>query len=188
MKKFLFLPLFACAALSTSVLAESPDWNYLQASYAEMNVDNAPEVNFNGYAVGGSGLIGDTFFIIGKYSAVNDSGYDQKYNQLNIGLGARYGLNETTDFYGIFALENTNFDLGLDNGTEDGYSAKIGIRSMITDDLDVNAAIGTVNSTGSETLFEVDAFYSITEEFSVGFEYGTVGDFTTYAATVRYEF
>jgi outer membrane protein with beta-barrel domain len=186
MKKFLLLPFLACATLSANVFAESPNWTYVQASYLQMNVDDEAEIDFKGYAVAGSALINETFFATGKFSAVDDN--EQKYDQLNLGIGAKRELNESTDFYGVVAYEKTKFDFALEDETENAYSTKLGLRSMVTEHLDVNAAIGMVNSNGSETLVEVDAFYSVGEGIALGLEYGKVGDFSSYAATIRYEF
>jgi len=190
MKKLLLLPLIACSAFSTVTLAKAPDWTYLQASYALMNNDEASELEFKGFSIAGSGQIGNDFFITGKYTSIEDTNYNQDLDQLSFGGGTRYAVNETTDFYAVVLLERAEFDYGLDDGVDTGYSAKLGLRSILADNFDVNVAVGKIDVISAETLLELDAFYvfETNKNVSTGISYRTFGDFDSYELTLRYSF
>jgi hypothetical protein len=190
MKKLFLLPLVACSALSLNTFAKAPDWTYLQASYALMNNDEVDELEFKGFSVAGSGKIGDDFFIAGRYTTVEDKDYNQELDQLSFGGGTRYAVNETTDFYAAVFMERAEFDYGLDDGVDTGYSAKLGLRTIFADNFDVNVAVGKIDVVSSETLLELDAFYlfETNENLSTGFSYRTFGDFDSYEITMRYSF
>lgn len=190
MKKLLLLPLIACSALPMAAFAKAPDWTYLQASYALMNNDEASELKFKGFSVAGSGQIGKDFFVTGKYTAIEDTDYNQDLAQFSFGGGSRYAINDTTDFYAALLFERAEFDYGLDDGVDTGYTAKLGVRSVVADNFDVNVAVGKIDVISSETLIELDAFYifATNENLSTGISYRSFGDFDSYELTLRYSF
>jgi hypothetical protein len=193
------------ASLSSSVLADShisgetstvasPNWNYIQGSYASADV-----IGFepSGFAVNGSHLIGDNFFLMGDYNLLSEdvSGFDLDvdYAQLSLGLGYRYAVNSSSDVYVAVSYEDVTFELsGNDSklkSSENGYGVQVGVRSMVTDNIELSGSLGMVSiDSESDTAYDLGANYFFNESFSAGVGYSSWDDIDITSLNVRYSF
>jgi len=189
--------LLATSLLTANVaLAETaPSWDLVQISYASLEIDEADELDFTGFNLSGSKLINENVFVLASYTALSDSyeGVDLNVDTYAIGVGYRYGLNNTTDIYGSVSFQGAELKAS-GNGESDsiddtGYGLAVGIRSMVTDQVELSAAISYVSiDSESDTAFSAAAFYNINDQFSVGAGFSTSSDASGYNLTARYSF
>ena len=201
MKKNILLSTLLSAGLLTTgaVVADTaPNWNLVQASYQSMDIDEASALDFTGFSFSGSKLLNDNVFVVANYSMLSDSykGTDIDYDTFTVGAGYRYALNTTTDAFAILSYKNAKFKAS-GNGesgdfSDNGYSLEAGIRSMVTDQVELTGAISYVSIVSivgeSETAATATAFYHINTQFAVGVGYTTSNDASGYNLTARYSF
>lgn len=189
--------LLATSLLTANVtLAETaPNWNLVQVSYASLEIDEADKLDFTGFNLSGSKLINKNVFVLASYTGLSDSyeDVDLDVNTYAIGVGYRYGLNNTTDIYGGVSFQGAEFKAsghGKSDSIDDtGYGLAVGIRSMVTDQVELSAAIDYVSiDSESDTAFSAAAFYNINDQFSVGAGFSTSSDASGYNLTARYSF
>ncbi|HAS14485.1 MAG TPA: porin, partial [Idiomarina abyssalis] len=72
MKKTLIA--IALIGTSTSALADSPNWNKLQASYIDTDIETPidEDISMDGYAVSGSLSLNESIFILANFDSVGD--------------------------------------------------------------------------------------------------------------------
>lgn len=192
-KTFQLSSIFATSLLvSTCVLAEqAPKWDFVQATYATVEIDEIDELDLAGFAISGSKLITKNLFIAAAYDNVSDTYYDNKIDMTNLtaGIGYRHSLSTTTDVYGIASIINQDIDTSFGGDDDTGYMLSVGVRSMLTDafELSGSAAYGDIFDE-SDTSFAVSAFYHFNANLSVGASYAIADDTDTLAASVRYSF
>ena len=145
MKKLLLL--FLIPFLSTPLLAEGFNDNYLQLGYSTSNykfIDNITKVS-------GSTEFGDGFSIFGSYFYEEGDWKDpgeteiRKADNMSIGIGKSFSINSDTDITSSFsyvdyeAKQTCTYDSGVDctSTYSDGgtsklnyYTASIGIRNL----------------------------------------------------------
>ena len=190
------LATFAAAAFfSTASLAESPTWNLVEAGYGQADIDDISEISPSGFSILGSGLIGENVFIHGSYSILTDDfeGVDLDLDQMSVGLGYRYGLNETTDIYAAASYEYIEFAVSgfgeSESDDDNGYGLTIGVRSRLTEQFEVDGSLGYVDiADESETSFGVSGHYYFTDELAVGLSLSSTADINIYGISLRYAF
>jgi len=189
---------FAASLLaSTCALAEqAPKWDFIQASYTTIEIDEADWIDLSGFGISGSKLINENLFIAASYNNVSDSfhGFKVDITNLSAGIGYRHGLTATTDFYGIASIiaqdVDTYYDGEGDDGDDDtGYMLTAGVRSMLTDNFELSGSVayGDIFDE-SDTSFALNAFYHFNANLSVGASYAIADDTDTLGASVRYSF
>lgn len=196
--KRLLLSSILAASVFTSVpaIAASPDFNLVSASYDTVEADGMTP---SGFSFLGTHLLNENVFLAASYASLSD---DLKFcfgacakievttNQLNLGVGYRYGLNSTTDVYAAGYYVNleieASYDGESDSESEGGYGAEIGIRLMLTDSVE---AFANVNYAKVEELTDdfvtAGAFYSVNEVFALGASYRLSDG---YSISARYYF
>jgi opacity protein-like surface antigen len=193
--KIKFITLATAALFSTASLAQSPTWNLIEAGYGQADIDGLDELSPSGFAIGGSSLLGENVFIQGSYSLLSDdiSGVDIDLDQASVGLGYRYGLTETTDVYASASYEYIELSasgFGASESLDDsGYGLTVGLRSRITEQLELNGAIGYVDiGDESETALGVSGHYYFTQNVALGLTYSSTADVSIYGISLRYAF
>jgi opacity protein-like surface antigen len=167
--------------------AESVRWDSASLSYQSVDVEGD---KLTGFGVSGTKLIGEDFFIAGSYSSLSDdvdlfgSKLELDFNTLSVGLGYRHAISNKTDLFGIVSYEDmevkASFQGESDSESENGYSLQAGIRSLVTENIELSGSLSYVDITdGSETSFDVSAIYHFTNQFSAGIGYGKSDDLDT---------
>ena len=185
---------------STHALAsQAPQWDFIQANYAKMEIDDLDTFDLAGFGLSGSKLINENFFVSLNYQQFSDSTviYNSKIKldttSLSAGLGYRYGLSTNIDVFGKVSFENvdanTSFNGDKDSIDDTGYGLTLGVRSMVTDSFELNGSIAYVDiDDESETGFAVSAFYHFNANLSAGVGYNIADDVDTLNASIRYAF
>lgn len=202
MKKTLIA--IALIGTSTSVLAESPNWDKIQASYIETDIETPidNDITMDGYAVSGSLSLNESIFILANFDSVGDESDfgDVDLDSTNAGLGFNHGLTESTDIFATVTYEKLQLtgsvdDLGSESFDESGYGAGVGIRSMVTDFLELSVKADYLDIDDENAMrYDASAFFHLTENLSLGVGYKLYEldeidqDVDTMSASVRYSF
>ncbi|GAB3387213.1 outer membrane beta-barrel protein [Lysobacter fragariae] len=142
-KSLLALTLMSALPFAASA-AEGLSYNYVEGGYVATNTDNG---DADGWGVSGSGAIADNFHIFGGYSGqktddqtiggVRFNGVD--VDQWRAGVGYNHPIATNTDLLARVAYDNYKIQ-GADR--LDGYSAEVGVRSALTQNLEGYALAG----------------------------------------------
>lgn len=197
----------AMLTLPSVVLAESPNWNKVDASYldTDVGVDGAGDLSFDGFKVAGSVAINpdlvvlDNLFVFADFDSVSndDNGIDLDIDFLSAGIGSYKHLTNTTDLYSTVSFERAKFSgsgQGLStSASENAWGVGVGLRSMIAPKVEVDAKVDYIAFDEDTFRFSVSAFYHATANLSFGLGYETYGevqylDVDSLSATVRYSF
>jgi opacity protein-like surface antigen len=197
----------AMLTLPGAVLAESPNWNKVDASYLDTDVslDGAGDLSFDGFRVGGSAAINpdlivlDNLFVFADFDSVSsdDSGFDLDIDFLSAGIGSYKHLTETTDLYATASFERAKSEASIfgfsESSSDKTWGVGLGLRSMLTPSVEVDAKLDYVAFDEELIRFNLSAFYHVTKNFSLGLGYETHRetqdlDIDSLSATVRYSF
>jgi hypothetical protein len=163
--------LFLGASLvSTACLAadQGPKWTYVEANYTRIDFDDF-DADGDLFGVAGSLALTDLFHIFASYDdgeieSDGPSSADADYNELTVGLGINYPVNDTVDLVGQVGwmrAEVENFD-------EDGAMLFGGVRAMVTPQLELNGGVAYVDIDDfDDTALRIGLVYSFTDMFAV---------------------
>ncbi|AAV82257.1 outer membrane beta-barrel protein [Idiomarina loihiensis] len=202
MKKTLIA--IALIGTSTSAFADSPNWDKIQASYIETDIETPidEDITMDGYAVAGSLSLSDSIFVLANFDSVGDESDlgDVDLDSLNAGIGFNHGITESTDVFATVTYEKLELvgsvdALGSESFDESGYGAGVGIRSMITDFFELSVKADYLDIDDENGIrYDASAFFHLTSNLSLGVGYKLYDldeidqDVDTVAATVRYSF
>ena len=103
---------------------------------------------------------------------------------LTLGAGYRLPVNATTDAYFGANLER----LGGDFDDETGYSINAGLRSMVTEQIELAGEVGYYDVYDGEATVKIGANYYITPQWAVGASYESIDELDILQVTARYAF
>ncbi|AXR05073.1 outer membrane beta-barrel protein [Salinimonas sediminis] len=181
--------------LSCNVLAAAPAWDYAQLSIIKADYDSAVELKPIGGMVFVSNELSEHMFIAGSYSYLRDEVYgtDVEVSQSTLGVGYKYSVTANTDVFSAITFEygdNTVKAPGYsqyDDGS--GYGVMAGVRSLITSQIELKAALRFVDIDGEdETSLGLAADYLITPRFAVGVNYDNGSAFSLVGINLRYNY
>ena len=136
------------AALSGLVLAASwqvsaakgPSYTYGELGYMHFDADkydgNGARVNISFGATKHIFLkmgYGRTFVDVSGLSDID-------VDRFNIGIGGRMGITDNTDVFGIASYIDHEYSGGIPTESDEGYQVDVGVRSMVTKKVELNAA------------------------------------------------
>lgn len=176
--------------------AESPRWDSASLSYQSVDIEGE---TLKGFGVSGSKLLGENFFVAGSYGSTSTdvelfgSDLDLDYNTLSVGVGYRYAISQSSDFFGVVSYEDmevkASFQGSSDDYSDNGYGLAIGVRSMLSEQFELAGSIQYIDiADDSETAFSVSALYNFTEQFSAGVGYSKGDDVDTLSVSAVYFF
>jgi len=178
--------------MTVPAFAETPSYSFVQAGYQSVDLDVGGGTDFDGdgWALGGSFEIGEDFFVFANYS---DIGFDFSVDltQLQAGVGWHTGVSDNTDFFARAAYVSVEVDApGFGSADESGYGVGVGIRSNVTDLIELYGEISYVDlGSGSDsTALGAGIYFNITENFALGIGAETDDDITAYGAAARFYF
>jgi len=183
-------------SLGTAQAAESPRWDSASISYQSVDVDGD---KLTGFAVSGSKLLGEDFFVIGSYGNASDdieiynSNVEVDFNTLSVGLGYRHSISQSTDFFGVVSYEDVEVEASYQGNSEsvsdNGYGLRIGVRSMLSEKVELSGSIQYMDiADETETAFGISALYNFTEQFSAGVGYSKADDVDALSVSAVYFF
>lgn len=167
------------AALSSSALAASPKWRFVEGGYTNAEIGRA---DFDGLNVGGKYLFNNNFFVSGEYDMLDESGTD--LDLLTLGGGYRLPINSFTDAY--FGVNYERVE--LENYDDSGYSVDAGVRSMLTEQVELLGEIGYYDVDDGDVTVKIGANYYFTPQWAIGANYKKIDDLDITQITARYTF
>lgn len=195
MKKFIKLSLLAAATLTaTQAFAASPKWDFVELEYVQVNIDDS-SLEPSGLGLTGSKLLSDNVFLTGSYIATTDDigGVDIDLDQFDLGIGYKYAMSEQTDWYASLSYVSIEAEASAgfasSNIDEDGFGIATGIRSMLTDEIEVGVDVSYVDiDEDDETTVTLEGTYYVTEAIGLNLGYGISSDANTLNLGVRFAF
>ncbi|BCO17245.1 MULTISPECIES: outer membrane beta-barrel protein [unclassified Alteromonas] len=182
----------ALSVASAGAFAAAPAWDFVQGSYVITDFDESDfSYEPDGFAFSGSKLVTDDVFVTAEYSMQEDDilGIDVDLDMLTIGLGYRYAWSEKTDLFGIVSYEDVELSGSGQSADEDGFGLTAGVRSMVTDNIEVRGAVKYIDlDEDDDTSVLVGADYFLSPMFAVGLSYETSDDLSTFGINARYNF
>jgi len=176
-------------ALAAPAMADGFSYNYLEGSYQRVDIDS-PDVDGDGFGFGGSVELGDNAHFFAGYGSIDfDFGID--INELAVGVGFHTDLTPTLDFVANLAYLRLDADAnGFSSATENGVGAEIGLRSMLSDRLELAGFIqyADLGDAGDDTSLRGEAWYSFSESFALGLNVGAAEDVLRYGIGARFYF
>ncbi len=185
------LLIMTAALIASPAMAEGLSYNYLEAGYQRIELDDSIfDVDGDGFGIGGSFDLGNDFFVFASYGTADfDFGVD--LDELTAGAGYHAPVGTNTDFVASIAYVRAEADAsGFESIDDNGIGASIGLRSMVTDTVEVFGNINYVDldDSGDETSFSGGAWFNVTDTFAIGVSAGFGDDTTTYGAGARLYF
>lgn len=176
--------------------AESPRWDSASISYQSVDVDGD---KLTGFALSGSKLLGEDFFVVGSYGNASDdidvfgSNVELDFNTLSVGLGYRYAISQSSDFFGVVSYEDVEIEASYQGNSEsvsdNGYGLTVGVRSMLSEQVELSGTIQYIDIADEfETVFSVSALYNFTDQFSAGVGYSKADDVDSLSVSAVYFF
>jgi len=173
---------------SAAAMADGPSYSYIQASYVDIDVDvgGGASANGNGFGVAGSVELNDNWHIFADYMSA-DLESVLNIDITTIGGGYRHAISDTTDVFAELGYAKLDVQFA---GDESGLSAKVGIRSMVNDSLEVYGTVGTLDLDNVDwgTEFGAGVWYTVSGNLAVGADARFASDVTRLGIGVRLYF
>ena len=193
MVKIKSLVLILTSFAATTTMAESPSFNYLQVGFQSVELDAGVFYeDGDGFALGGSFEIGENLFGFANYGQT-DFDFGAEVTQLQLGLGARAGISDRTDFFARVAYVEGKFSFaGFIPSDDSGYGLGIGVRSNVSDLIELYAEIAYVDlgdsSDSTGTAFGGGIWFNLNETFALGLGTAAEEHVTSFGANARVYF
>lgn len=177
-------------AAPMTVVAESPNYDFAEIGYVKADIDN-PDIDGNGFGIGGSFGFYENWFMFADYAKFDfDFGID--LSTFDVGFGYHYPLSDTTDLAVSAEYARAEIDeSGFGSVKDDGYGVGLLIRSMVSDQFELNGGINYVDfggNDGDDTSFTVGGLYSFTDTVAFGGRIEIGDDINLYQLGFRFYF
>jgi hypothetical protein len=159
-----------------------------------LSIDNANGFDPLGLGITASYLLTDNIFVDGKYSRLSDdpADVDVDVTLFDVNLGYRYGISDITDLYGSLGFVNLNIEAssGVNSAEadDDGLQIKIGARSRLTDQFEIDTHIVRRQIGDDRTQLGLSGHYYVNEQLALGVGIVGDGDGKQYSLSARYAF
>lgn len=186
-----YITSLSLVAFAAPAMAGELSYSYIEGGYQRVELDDSSgfQVDGDGYGIGGSIEVGESFHLFGDY-ATSDFDFGVDVDQYSLGVGYHTPLTKNLD--GIFEIayvraEADVIGFSLD---EDGYGASIGVRGMLGDRFELGGSVNYVDlgSGSDDTSVDGTARYYLTPAFAAGVSAGFADDVTTYGAALQWYF
>ncbi len=183
MKKLLLATTVLVA--SSATFAAGPEYTYLQGQWQESEFDDS-NAELDGFGLAASIDLNKEFFAFGQYSSVDDQGVEA--DRFAIGAAYKMPLSTKTDLNFGAGLVSYDVDFGPFGEDDDsGLLLTAGIRSMLTNEVELGANLNYEDAYDIEMLTSVYGAYHFNRQISAGASL-TMGDVETTAIYVRVAF
>lgn len=176
-------------ALSASASAEDFDYSFFSLGYGNIEFDDV-NVDGDGFNVGGSYAINDSYHVFADYSSADlDGGIDA--TEFGAGIGWHTSLSDAVDLVAGLSYEYVELDAsGFGSVDDNGFGLGVGLRFAASEALELNAGINYVDlsDSGDDTGFSVGGLYDLSDAFSVGLGGSWSDDTSSYTLSGRFYF
>lgn len=186
----LVIGLLAAGALqSTSLAANTGNglrYSYLEGGYRTLDLDS-PNADGDGLYLGGSFAATEYLFVSAEWSDLGlNRGVDVRTWEL--GLGFNMPLTDRLDLVVRGGYTDPRVRTRFGNFDDDGYFAAGGIRTMVTEVIELNGALKFVDRdvTGSDTVLELGAQLQVSPTLDIGMEIEIGDEANQFSFGLRY--
>ena len=181
--------------LALPAFAGDISYNYVELGYQKIDLDEelSPGISIDGdgFGIAGSFEIAESWFIGLSYAQADfDLGIDNiDLDEMAVGAGWHTTMSNNSDFYALLQYVRAEATLtGFDSVDEDGIGFEIGVRGMVTDNIELAGSIAYVDlgDAGDGTSFGAKMLYEFTDNFAAGVFLDFDDDATGYGAGVRF--
>ncbi len=177
--------------MAAPAMAEGLSYSYLQGGYQRVELDDSFfDIEGDGFGIGGSFDFGNSVYAFAGYSVADfDFGID--LDELDVGIGYHVGVAENTDFVASIAYVRVEAEAsGFGSVDDSGFGAAIGLRSMVTQRLELSGSLNYVDldDSGDVTSICGAAWYDVSDVVAIGANLGFGDDTTSYGLGARFYF
>jgi opacity protein-like surface antigen len=168
--------------VSFGVMAENPSFDHVEIGFTEFDFDGLNEVD--GFEIKASKELSNDFYVAGDWTRLSESGVD--LDLLTVGLGYKNEFSQSSTFFSEIDFAKYKGDGGFD---ENGYQVTAGVRSMLSKQLELKAAIEYLDINDVDTTtYVIGGAYNFNNAVALYADYSYESDLETYAVGVRYNF
>ena len=187
---FRSIVLLAAVSMSGAALAQDLDYNFVQASYGQFELDGV-DADGDGFGIGGSMAVSDSFHLFGSY-AMADFDFGVDMNTLSLGVGYNTPVAESIDLIASLAYVSAEVEAsGFGSADDNGYGLGVGLRGMATPAVELQGGISYVDFGGNsdgDTSFGAGLLYHFSESFAAGVSGEWGDDISSYQLNGRFSF
>jgi hypothetical protein len=178
------IAVIACSPMAA--LAASPTYNYLDAAYLSVDVDDGPTLD--GFGVDGSFALTERFHVVASYGEISKSPWTLSSG--SVALGWNHSLNDITDFVARAGWEYGRVKYsGFGSDDDNGWSVEVGVRSMLTPQFELNGFVSHVDIfDGDDQAVSVGGVFYFTPSIGLGAGVTLSDDATGWNVGVRFAF
>ena len=171
------------AAFVPGVVLADMNYTNFEIDYLDLDADSG--VNGDGFQIGGSYELNDSFHLFGSWQDQSfDGGFDG--NTLEVGAGWSHAFTDTLDFVGTLSLLDTE----IEDFSDDGLALGGGIRSRLGESFELEAGLKYVDfdESGSDTGISVGGHYYFNDSMALGASLDSNDNADTLRLGFRWEF
>jgi len=176
-------------SFSVSVSAQGVNYDYIQGSYGEMDLDPGG-FDGDGFGLSASFGVADNFHLFGEYQTA-DIGFGVDLNLLELGGGYHTEISPNLNMYANLGYINVELDGGgLGGGDQDGLFVGLGLRGMVSDDVELYGGLDYIDfdESGGEVRSTAGFMFTLTDSVGVGLKASLWDDINIYQLNVRLYF
>ncbi|MEM8814620.1 MAG: hypothetical protein AAFX56_09205 [Pseudomonadota bacterium] len=177
--------------LSSPVFADDLNYNFFQLSFdrVELDDDFGLDVDGDSWAFAGSFEVAESWFVFADYG-MGDFDFGVDLDQWSVGGGFHTPVANNVDFVATAAYVGADISAGGLSVDDNGLGASIGLRAMVTPNVELNGTISYVDlgDFGDDTSLSGSAWWNFTEQFALGVRAGVADDVTQYGIGGRFYF
>ena len=175
--------LIASALISTfsfGALAETPSFNNLEIGYTEYDFGSGIELD--GFEISVTRELTESIYISADTAQIEDGPFD--LGLTTIGIGFKTEITNSTVFFAELSYADLDGDV-----SESGYEISTGIRSMVTDQLELKAGVEYLDIDNDDTTsFVIGAAFNFTDSLAAYTDYSYDSDLENYGIGLRFTF
>jgi hypothetical protein len=176
----------AVAFMPMAAMAAGPTYNYIDAAYLSIDVDDGP--TFDGFGVGGSFALTESFHVVGSYADVSKGPMSATTSAVS--LGYNHSLNDITDLVARAGWVHGRAKIsGFGSESDNGWSVEAGLRAMLSPQFELNGFITYVDLfDDDDTSLSVGGVYYLTHNIGLGAGVSFSDDATGWQVGFRFAF
>ena len=174
MKRTVLALMLSAAAVSAQ--ASDLDYSYVEGAYSKLDVGPG---KLDGFSIDGSLEFNDSFYGFAGYQNNDQSPpeisiyTDIILEEYNVGAGFRKSINDKTDWISELSYVRDSADLGFFDVSDNGYRVATGVRSMVSDKVELNGKVNYTNISDFGNGFgaSLGGVYHVNDSFGITASY-----------------
>ena len=183
--------LLAGSLAAANLHAQDLSYDFIEFRYAEteIEVDGFPDVDGDGYQLGGSFSLSPDAHVFVDYERL-DFDESVEASGFEVGLGYQVPVGRRTDLILSIAYVDAEVETPFADFSDDGYAVAAGFRGLLSDSIELRGSANYVDldRSGDDTALELGADFYLNESFSVGPELIVTDETTTWTLGARFYF